>query len=147
MTMTMQGGCYCGAIRYEAQGAPFHCTLCHCSDCRRVSGAPAVGWFSVAAASLRFTRGSPKEFRSSEQVMRSFCGDCGTMLTWRHDGFPGEVDITSCSLDQPGLAAPQDHTFAHSRVPWLQLCDGLPAYPRLRAEGQAVPMPANPAGG
>jgi hypothetical protein len=134
--MTMSGGCSCGAIRYEALGAPFHCTLCHCADCRRVSAAPALGWFSVATAKLRFTQGSPKARRSSAQVTRTFCADCGTPLTWQHDDAPQEIDVTTCSLDDPSLAAPQDHTFVHSRVPWLPLCDGLPAYPRTRSEGK-----------
>ena len=39
--MTLAGGCMCGAVRYEADGAPFHATLCHCVDCRRAGGAPA----------------------------------------------------------------------------------------------------------
>jgi hypothetical protein len=134
--MAMQGGCSCGAIRYEALGTPSNCTLCHCADCRRVSAAPALGWFSLATADLRFTQGSPKSRSSSPGVTRMFCGDCGTPLTWQHQDCAHEIDVTTCSLDDPSLAAPRDHTFVHSRVPWLPLCDGLPAYPRTRAEGK-----------
>lgn len=133
--MMLAGGCYCGAVRYEASGPVFNATLCHCSDCRRASGAPAVGWFSVEAGGLRTTHGAPREFRSSPRVLRTFCGQCGTMLTWRHEEAPGEVDVTICSLDDPNAVPPQDHTFVASAVRWLHLGDTLPRYPRTRSEG------------
>jgi hypothetical protein len=130
--MMLAGGCYCGAVRYEADGAPFHRTLCHCVDCRRVSGAPAVAWFSVARAALRFTQGSPMWYRSSPQVTRGFCAQCGTQLTYAHDTSPGEIDITTCSLDDPQALPPEDHTFARSRLHWLRTNDGLPEYATTR---------------
>lgn len=133
--MTLHGGCYCGAIRYAADGPVFDGTLCHCNDCRRISGAPAVAWFSVRRSGLRFTQGAPAELRSSEHVRRGFCRGCGTMLTYRHDDTPDDIDITTCSLDHPELAPPRDHTFAASRVGWLQLADDLPRYARTRGEG------------
>ena len=50
--MTLTGGWVCGAVRYEADGAPFHATLCHCVDGRRASGAPGLAWFSARRAAL-----------------------------------------------------------------------------------------------
>jgi hypothetical protein len=129
----LAGGCYCGVVRYEADGAPFHSTLCHCADCRRVAGAPAVAWFSVASTKLRFTRGSPNWYRSSPQVTRGFCAQCGTQLTYAHDTTPGEIDITTCSLDDPQAMPPEDHTFVHSRLGWLRTPDGLPEYATTRS--------------
>ncbi|QJE03520.1 GFA family protein [Massilia forsythiae] len=135
--MVLRGGCACGAVRYEAAAAPFHRTLCHCADCRRAAGAPAVAWFSVPAAALAWVRGAPRRHRSSAAVERAFCGRCGTQLTYRHDDIPGEVDITTCSLDDPEQAAPQDHTFAARRLRWLRVDDGLPVYPATRAAGMS----------
>lgn len=43
----LEGGCLCGAVRYRVTGKPYHVTHCHCSMCRRASGAPLVTWFSV----------------------------------------------------------------------------------------------------
>jgi hypothetical protein len=134
--MMLTGGCYCGAVRYEVSEEPFHRTLCHCADCRRIAGAPAVAWFSVTRAGLRYTRGAPAQFQSSAQVTRSFCAQCGTALSYVHHRWPDEIDITTCSLDEPDAAAPLDHTFTASAVRWLHICDGLPRYPRSRAEGQ-----------
>jgi len=64
--MMLTGGCCCGAIRYEAGGEPFHATLCHCTTCRRSSGAPIVAWFSVRESEFRVVTGEPARFASSE---------------------------------------------------------------------------------
>jgi hypothetical protein len=133
--MALTGGCSCGAVRYETEAAPFHRTLCHCVDCRRAAGAPAVAWFTVPAAELRFVRGSPALHRSSPQVERGFCGACGTQLSYRNDAYRDEIDVSTCSLDDPGAASPQDHTFAAQRLDWMRVDDGLAVYPRTRGEG------------
>lgn len=128
------GGCFCGAVRYEIASGPFHSTLCHCSDCRRVAGAPAVAWFSAKAADFRITAGAPRRFRSSANVERCFCGTCGTGLTFQHADLPEEIDVTTCSLDAPELMPPTDHTWNRSRLPWLKLADGLAVHETNRSD-------------
>ena len=83
-----EGGCLCGALRYRATGEARFSTLCHCASCRRAAGAPAVAWVTFAEGSFAFTRGEPVQFRSSPPVVRSFCGRCGTPLSYRHDALP-----------------------------------------------------------
>ena len=126
------GGCLCGAVRYEARGAGFHATLCHCASCRRASGAPLVAWVSFAAAGFRFTAGEPRRLRSSSAVERSFCGACGTALTYRHDTLPDEIDVTTASLDDPAAFPPADQTWTGERIAWLADAHQLPAFPRTR---------------
>jgi hypothetical protein len=128
----LTGACLCGRVRYEAGGTPFHLTVCHCSICRRASGAPLVAWFSVARGEFRIVSGRPRYFRSSVHGTRSFCTDCGSALTFEDDQFPGEIDVTICTLDQPESLPPRDHTWVRSRLPWIQLNDGLPQHPRAR---------------
>jgi hypothetical protein len=130
----LTGGCYCGETRYEGAGALFHPTLCHCRDCRRIAGAPAVAWFSLRARDFRFTAGEPVRFASSEKGRRSFCGRCGTPLTFQNVDLPDEIDITTASLDDPEQVPPADHTHAGSRLSWLHLSDGLPRYRLGREE-------------
>lgn len=131
----MSGGCFCGAIRYRVSDRIFHATNCHCDMCRRTTGAPCVAWFSVPAADFELLAGTPASFRSSAHANRTFCPTCGTQLTFADDASPAEIDITTCSLDAPGLVPPQDHTFVGSKLAWLTLADGLPQYRRSRAEG------------
>lgn len=132
----MYGGCFCGAIRYETNEPPFHETTCHCSICRRTSGAPFVAWFSVPKGSFRFLKDTPTRFRSSAKGTRSFCPSCGTPLTCELDDFPNEIDVTVCSLDHPEAVEPKDHTQTSSQLPWVKLADGLSSYRESRQEGE-----------
>jgi len=131
----LQGGCFCGRIRYEATGTPFHETNCHCSICRRTTGAPFVTWFSVLRSHFQLVRGEPARFRSTAKATRSFCPQCGTQLTFEHEDFSGEIDVTTCSLDNPEALPPTDHTRTSSKLSWIQLADGLPRHEENRQEG------------
>ena len=127
----LAGGCLCGAIRYEARGAAYHRTVCHCSICRRSAGAPMVAWFSVKLADFAFTAGQPASYRSSNKAQRSCCPTCGTQLTFKLDA-EDEIDVTICSLDDPEAVPPDDHTYVASQLGWVHLDDGLPRHPQAR---------------
>jgi hypothetical protein len=104
----LKGGCFCGKVRYEAAGTPFHAGNCHCSMCRRTTGAPFVAWFTVRRGDFRFVAGAPTRFRSSAHAARSFCSACGTQLAFESDLYPDETDVTTCSLDEPEQPARLD---------------------------------------
>ena len=127
----LKGGCFCGRIRYEAASAPFHETSCHCSICRRTTGAPFVAWFSVPRSAFRFVAGEPARSKSTAKGTRSFCPRCGTQLTFELEGLD-EVDVTTCSLDDPSALPPKDHTWTASRLAWIRLGDGLPQFQQTR---------------
>jgi hypothetical protein len=129
----LRGGCYCGAIRYEAEGTPFQESNCHCSICRRTTGAPFVAWFSVPRNQFRLLSGEPTRYRSTSQAARGFCPRCGTQLTFEHDDFPDEIALTTCSLDEPEKAPPRDHIYTSTKLSWVKLADSLPQYPRDRS--------------
>lgn len=132
--MLLTGGCCCGAIRYELSGQPGNLTLCHCPTCRRASGAPNVAWLTVPPTALRWLQGAPRQFRSSAPVLRGFCGECGTALTYQRDDNPDELDVTICSLDDPTLA-PLDQTFCQYRLPWVGTQHALREFAATRSEG------------
>lgn len=126
----LNGGCYCGAVRYTVTGTPYNATNCHCSICRRISGAPFVTWFSVRLNEFHILHGEPRKFHSSARGMRGFCGRCGTHLTFQFtDG--NEIDVSAGSLDQPEQVPPTDNTRTSSRLAWI-VPDGLPDHPEAR---------------
>jgi hypothetical protein len=122
----LTGGCFCGRLRYETDAAPFNQSACHCSICRRTTGAPFVAWFSVPRARFRLS-GEPTRFRSSGKAMRSFCPECGTQITFELDA-ADEIDVNTSSLDEPERVAPVDHIYTASRLEWVKLADGLPQF-------------------
>ncbi|MDJ0951242.1 MAG: GFA family protein [Alphaproteobacteria bacterium] len=122
------GGCFCGAIRYQARGAPVRVSSCHCSDCRRSSGAPFLTFATFPRDSVAFTEGKPKAHRSSARAERWFCPDCGTLLAWSAIEGRDTIDLTVGGMDEPDGFAPEFHLFTRSRVNWLKLDDGLPQH-------------------
>jgi hypothetical protein len=137
--MRVTGGCLCGAVRFEVVGEPSHETFCHCTICRRSSGASPVAWVTFPADGLRYTSGAPNTFRPSDHGHRFFCGACGSPLAFRSDRFPEEIDIATCVLDDPAALPPRDHTQGACGVSWAAPRDGLPVFPFARGETSAKP--------
>jgi hypothetical protein len=134
---TIHGGCLCGAVRYEATGKPYNVTHCHCEDCRRSSSAAFVTWASFRRSDFRFTQGEPRVVSWAGRL-RSFCGACGTPLTFMTTPQAGEVDVTVCSFDHPESVSPTDHTWVEDRLPWVRQADDLPEYQRARSNHGAT---------
>src|SRR5688572_29327511 len=132
-----EGGCLCGRIRYRIAGTAGQTSICHCTMCRRASGAPLVAWATFQTDDIVWLSGEPRRFASSSKAERTFCGDCGTALTFRFHAQPNYTDVTVCSLDAPERIEPEDHIFTTTRLPWIRLADGLPSYPGERDQEQA----------
>lgn len=130
-----QGGCLCGAVRYEARGPAENLCFCHCTSCRRAAGASPVAWGTFPLAQLTITRGALALHKSSPPVERGFCAACGGALTYRHEGRADAIDVTLASLDSPAALRPECHIWVSDRVDWAPLADGLPQYARWRSEG------------
>jgi hypothetical protein len=124
--MEWTGGCLCGAVRYRSGEAPKYASYCHCGMCRKISGAPFSGFVEFPDGGLEWTQGTPSQYESSNGVIRRFCSDCGSSLTFEADGV---VFISQGSLDMPAQVAFDCHTYTKSRLPGMELADGLPQYP------------------
>lgn len=119
----LAGGCFCGAIRYQANGTPFHEANCYCSMCRRIAGAPVVAWFTVLKKDFNFTQGTPQQFQSSPEAIRSFCPNCGTHLTFASNALPEEIDVTICSLDDANALPAKKDIHLEGKLNWFGKCN------------------------
>ena len=127
MSGILHGHCFCGAVRFVASAEPFQVSWCHCKDCRRQTGAPAVVWAGFQVGELAI-EGTPKRRRSSEHVTRSFCADCGTPLSYEHDELKGEIYIHAGLFDEADRLVPDRHGNETSKLFWIHLEDGLDAF-------------------
>ena len=86
------GGCLCGAIRYRISPAPTNVIACHCTHCRKISGAGSSHNAAIPTSSLRFTAGKPKMFvdtaASGNRLHRFFCAECGSSLYSQREKMP-----------------------------------------------------------
>lgn len=115
------GGCLCGAVRYEVRGEPFKGGLCHCTDCRKVTG----------SSFLHYADWRPHQFSHSGEIRtyagRSFCPACGSHTFNISDD---QVEIHLGTLDDaPTDIAPQVEGWAKRREPWLPAIRGIPMFP------------------
>lgn len=122
------GGCLCGAVRYEIDGAGESASHCHCGMCRKASGAAFVTWLGVAHDHFRYTQGAPTSYRSSELASRNFCAACGSQLQFEYHGAHDHTHITVGSLDAPERITPARHIWINDRLPWADYEDGLPEF-------------------
>jgi hypothetical protein len=90
----------------------------------------------VDVAGFAFVTGSPVAFRSSPPVLRTFCGRCGTPLTYRHDESPDTGDITTASFDFPERFAPTREIWLEHRIAWQPVNASLPHFPRTSAKAK-----------
>jgi hypothetical protein len=86
-----------------------------------------VTWVSFKTPQFKWERGDPSELKSTPTATRYFCSKCGTHLAFVVDG-AAEIDVTVCSMDDPSEHQPEYHIFNDTRLKWLHLSDGLPAY-------------------
>ena len=134
----LQGGCFCGVVRYRGSpiGSGAHC---HCTHCRRSSGAAFLSWLRFDAESFEFTQGSPASYQRRNDeglvIRRRFCNVCGTQLTYERPDRPQRVVVTAGSLDEPEYLAPTEHIWTSSQLGWAGLDDGLPRYPKRPPAG------------
>ena len=125
-----QGGCLCSAIRFRVSGEPIYSCICHCATCRRASAAPAVAWLTFDRGQVEMLTGDPRRFRSSEGVLRQFCGTCGSQLSYEHVSRPDTIDITTVSLDNPNRFPPTFEVWLEHRLPWQAADPSRTLYPK-----------------
>lgn len=129
------GGCFCGAVRYRATTTPLGSMICHCRTCRRVTGALLVPWVTFARKNFSFVSGLPARLESSSSVVRTFCHACGTALTYENAASADEIDVASCTLDDPNVYPPTHHSWVSHDLTWLSMRDDLPAYSQSAHDG------------
>jgi len=136
--MSLDGGCACGAVRYRLDAEPSDGGYCHCTICRRSSGAPALAFATVPLGAFVVTHGQPRKRRSSSFGERWFCGDCGTQLAMHVDHQPDTIDFTIPTLDKPEATRPLFHIWVDDRIAWFDTRDDFPRHAEFRANTRGL---------
>jgi len=103
---------------------------CHCSQCRRLQGAPYVSFAEVGEAQITWKSGRDelKVYASSPKNERFFCPNCGAHIMVISQEEPGVTYLTmGCVEGNPELPAGY-HQFVESKAPWVEIGDHQPQF-------------------
>jgi hypothetical protein len=123
-----EGGCFCGALRYQIKAVPLSTGYCHCRTCQRSSGAPVMAWGTWPRTALGWIAGQYRVMASTVHRRRLLCGDCGTVVALIDEADPSWIDVALATLDAPGRFPPAYHIWCADKIAWLRLGDGLPQF-------------------
>jgi len=131
--MKVEGGCYCGAVRYVAEGEAMMKAQCHCRECQYISGGAPNMFVAMPADGFSYTKGSPKQFTRKDlerAVTREFCAECGTHMVTRVPGLPMTI-LKVGTFDDPCLGQPQMAIYTVDKQVFHHIPQGMPAFERL----------------
>ena len=132
--MKIEGGCYCGGLRYEAEGDPMFRGQCHCRECQYISGGGVNYVMAMPEAGFAYTKGEAKGFTRKDlknAVTREFCPECGTHVLTRVPAMPGMLMFKVGTFDEPSaFGSPQMAIFLCDRQEFQPVPEGIPAFTR-----------------
>jgi hypothetical protein len=126
------GGCACGAVRYRLGAAPMFVHCCHCRDCQRQTGSAFVLNALIETGAIHLDAGAPQPVPLPTDSGRPHdvyrCTACRTALWSDYGRRPGLRFVRVGTLDDPAAFAPDVHIFTRSKLPWVLLPSGPPAF-------------------
>jgi hypothetical protein len=135
--MHLEGRCYCGAVRYAAEGEPGAKAQCHCRECQYITGGSPNLVIGMPEEGFSYTAGTPRQFRREDletPVTREFCPRCGTHLVAKTPALPGAVLIRVGTLNEPQMfERPEIAIHTADRQSFHHIPDGIAAFERLPA--------------
>ena len=138
------GGCVCGAVRYRVIGKPTFGVVCHCAFCQRRLASAFAMVATFEDKNVEVIQGELKEYEhrsdvSGRWLRMSFCPVCGTTVSHVGEARPGMRSIAAGTFDDPNWFAIDRHIWLSSKLPWVQVPEGVTRYER----GAIPPAQAN----
>jgi hypothetical protein len=131
MNSRLAGKCLCGAVEYSVADEFRYSLICHCSQCRRATGAANKPFAGIERNKLALTSGQAALLRFGDEGNHDIrCGKCGSLLySVVRDGEYVHVALGSL-VDSPTIR-PSAHIFAGFKAPWETISDNLPQHDEL----------------
>jgi hypothetical protein len=131
MTAPLTGKCLCGNVQYEVADEFRYALICHCSQCRRATGAANKPFAGVEFTKLAITAGKDSIVKYGDDKNYDVrCSKCGSFLySAVRDGEYVHVALGSLT-DVPTLR-PTAHIFTGSKAAWESITDGLPQHDEM----------------
>jgi hypothetical protein len=119
------GGCLCGAVRYEVRGPLRAVVMCHCRQCRRMTGHVMAATAARHRDFRLLTEEALRWYTSSEDARRGFCTHCGSTLFWQGAG-RDYISLAAGSLDDSSGLRIACHIFTVDKADYYEIVDSAP---------------------
>jgi len=129
MSGPITGGCICGGVKYEYPAKPAQVLNCYCLMCRKAMGGTVATFVAFNVHKLKLTEKSHlKEYKSSPDATRTFCGQCGCSLFIRYiDSIEADtIWVSLPTVDGDHGIKPEVTVFAKYAPDWWEVKDGVP---------------------
>ena len=131
MRTQSEGGCACGTVRYRLLSEPLFVHCCHCVNCQRQTGSAFVINLLIETERVEILAVAPQPVdvpRDDASVQRIFrCPQCQVAVFSEYSR-PGVSFVRGGTLDDPTGVTPNVHIYTRSKVDWVTLPDGAPAF-------------------
>lgn len=132
--MKIDGGCYCGQVRYTFEGDPWAAMQCHCRECQYITGGNPNVFVVLPEAGFSYTQGTPESFTRGDiedAVTRYFCGNCGTAIGTKSPRAEGAMVVKVGTMDDPSFYKPSSAIFMKDAQTFHHVPDGVPSFEEL----------------
>jgi len=142
MRTQAEGGCACGTIRYRLSSEPLFVHCCHCLNCQRQTGSAFVINLLIETERVEILAGKPRpvdvprDHGSAQRIFR--CPRCQVAVFSEYSR-PGVWFVRGGTLDDPAGVTPDVHIYTRSKVGWVTIPDGVPAFEIYYDPGQYWP--------
>ena len=132
MTGGFEGECSCGAVRYRLTTEPMFVHCCHCRDCQKQTGGAFAINALIETDRIEVIAGEPRPISMPTDSGRPHdihrCPTCQTAVWSDYGRRPALRFVRVATLDDPTAITPDVHIFTRSKLPWVRLPDGVPAF-------------------
>jgi len=137
---SLEGGCRCGAVRYEISRSELPAVYCcHCLACQSGSGSAFSEQALVPDSSIE-ADGPILDFRFDRADGRKFhhrlCGECYTRLWSTNSLLPGVAFIRAGTLDRSQELIPKAHMWTKRKQPWVEIPSEFIQWPESPPAGE-----------
>lgn len=128
-----EGGCGCGHVRYRVLGEPVFAGNCHCRLCQQQTGSTSVVNAFYESERIELLQGALSEHSvatgsGGEQIICR-CALCGTAV-WSYYPRLGKLGagVRVGTLDDAASIPLDAVIYIESKLPWVALPEGIPAF-------------------
>ncbi len=143
MDTDLEGGCACGAVRYRLTAAPMFVNCCHCRNCQRETGSAFVINAVIETARVDIRTGAtaaiPTPTESGEPQIIHRCPACHVALWSHYGGRTAFSFVRAGTLDNAEALTPGAFIFTRSKLTWVVLPAGIPAFEVFYDYGEVWP--------